>query len=806
MNILCIGGGPAGLYFALLMKLQNPAHRITVVERNKPFDTFGWGVVLSDQTLGNLQAADPVSAELIGEAFNHWDDIEVFFKGKSVRSSGHGFCGIGRKRLLNILQDRCIELGVSLVFETDVTDDQQLAAHYQADLVIASDGLNSRIRSRYAATYEPDVDLRLCRFVWLGTRKTFDAFTFAFEQTEHGWFQAHAYQFDAETSTFIVETPEDVWKAHGLDAMSQAGGIAFCERLFAKYLDGNALVSNALHLRGSAQWIRFPRVVCKTWVHHEVVDGKPVPIVLMGDAAHTAHFSIGSGTKLALEDAIDLVNEFAARTDELVAGADMDQVLQRYQARRSVEVLKIQNAARNSTEWFENVTRYTGMQIEQFAYSMLTRSQRISHENLRLRDGAWLGGYESWLRGNTVPFANSGAVSATLPMLLPLTVRGLTLKNRIVVSPMATYSAVDGMPQDFHLVHLGARALGGAALVFVEMTSPTPEGRITPGCPGLWNDSQAIAFARIVDFVHRQSSAKIGMQLGHSGPKGSTQLGWDDADEPLPEGNPDAPSANWPVLAASAVAYGTQNQTPLAMTRGDMDRLTQQFVAATVRAADAGFDWLELHCAHGYLLSCFITPLTNLRSDEYGGDITARCRYPLEVFGAMRSVWPAGRPMSVRISAHDWAPGGNTADDAVAVARLFKAAGCDVIDVSSGQTTRAAKPVYGRMYQTPFSDRIRNEVGIQTIAVGAISEADQANSIIAAGRADLCAIARPHLADPAWTLHEAARLHSRDADWPRQYLSGRDQLYRELAKADQLAAAAQSPQSGANRPGDEENS
>ena len=806
MNILCIGGGPAGLYFALLMKLQNPAHRITVVERNKPFDTFGWGVVLSDQTLGNLQAADPVSAELIGEAFNHWDDIEVFFKGKSVRSSGHGFCGIGRKRLLNILQDRCIELGVSLVFETDVTDDQQLAAHYQADLVIASDGLNSRIRSRYAATYEPDVDLRLCRFVWLGTRKTFDAFTFAFEQTEHGWFQAHAYQFDAETSTFIVETPEDVWKAHGLDAMSQAGGIAFCERLFAKYLDGNALVSNALHLRGSAQWIRFPRVVCKTWVHHEVVDGKPVPIVLMGDAAHTAHFSIGSGTKLALEDAIDLVNEFAARTDELVAGADMDQVLQRYQARRSVEVLKIQNAARNSTEWFENVTRYTGMQIEQFAYSMLTRSQRISHENLRLRDGAWLGGYESWLRGNTVPFANSGAVSATLPMLLPLTVRGLTLKNRIVVSPMATYSAVDGVAQDFHLVHLGARALGGAALVFVEMTSPTPEGRITPGCPGLWNDSQAIAFARIVDFVHRQSSAKIGMQLGHSGPKGSTQLGWDDADEPLPEGNPDAPSANWPVLAASAVAYGTQNQTPLAMTRGDMDRLTQQFVAATVRAADAGFDWLELHCAHGYLLSCFITPLTNLRSDEYGGDITARCRYPLEVFGAMRSVWPAGRPMSVRISAHDWAPGGNTADDAVAVARLFKAAGCDVIDVSSGQTTRAAKPVYGRMYQTPFSDRIRNEVGIQTIAVGAISEADQANSIIAAGRADLCAIARPHLADPAWTLHEAARLHSRDADWPRQYLSGRDQLYRELAKADQLAAAAQSPQSGANRPGDEENS
>jgi anthraniloyl-CoA monooxygenase len=785
MNILCIGGGPAGLYFAILMKLQNPAHRITVVERNKPFDTFGWGVVLSDQTLGNLQAADPVSAKLIGEAFNHWDDIEVFFKGRSVRSGGHGFCGIGRKRLLNILQDRCIALGVDLVFESDVTDDQALAAQYQADLVIASDGLNSRIRNRYAATFEPDVDLRQCRFVWLGTHKTFDAFTFAFEQTEHGWFQAHAYKFDADTSTFIVETPEAVWRAHGLHDTSQAEGIAFCERLFAKYLDGNALISNALHLRGSAQWIQFPRVVCKTWVHHEVINGRPVPIVLMGDAAHTAHFSIGSGTKLALEDAIDLANEFAASTDELVATGDdrdMTAVLQRYQARRSVEVLKIQNAARNSTEWFENVTRYTGMEIEQFAYSMLTRSQRISHENLRLRDAAWLGGYESWLAASVQQAAPSQAKYPTPPMLLPLQVRSLNLKNRIVVSPMATYSAVDGMPQDFHLVHLGARALGGAALVFVEMTSPTPEGRITPGCPGLWNDEQALAFARIVDFVHHNSSAKIGMQLGHSGPKGSTQLGWEATDEPL------TVQPNWPVISASAVPYGPQNQTPLAMTRADMDAMTEAFVAATVRAADAGFDWLELHCAHGYLLSSFITPLTNKRTDEYGGSLDNRCRYPLEVFKAMRAVWPAHLPMSVRISAHDWAPGGNTADDAVAIARLLKAAGCDFIDVSSGQTTRAAKPVYGRMYQTPFSDRIRNEVGISTIAVGAITEADQANSIIAAGRADLCAIARPHLADPAWTLHEAAKLQARAVDWPKQYLSGRDQMYREFEKQKQAVA------------------
>lgn len=765
MRILCLGGGPAGLYFAVLMKLQNPANQITVVERNRPFDTFGWGVVLSDQTLGNLQVADPVSAQLIGDAFNHWDDIEVFFKGRSVRSGGHGFCGIGRKRLLNILQDRCIELGVDLVFETDVQDDQAIAAKYQADLVIASDGLNSRIRNRYADTFKPDIDLRACRFVWLGTHKTFDAFTFAFEQTEHGWFAAHAYKFDDNTSTFIVETPEAVWKTHGLDQMSQEEGIAFCEQLFAKYLDGNALMNNATHVRGSAIWIRFPRVVCERWVHHETINGKPVPIVLMGDAAHTAHFSIGSGTKLALEDAIELSRCFAQHPAA-------DDALQAYEAVRSVEVLKIQNAARNSTEWFENVDRYSGLDAEQFFYSLLTRSQRISHENLRVRDASWLQGYEQWL-------ARSGDKPAPPPMLLPLKVRGLTLKNRIVVSPMATYSAVDGLPQDFHLVHLGARALGGAAMVFAEMTAPCPEGRITPGCPGLWNEAQMLAWKRIVDFAHRSGEGvAMGMQLGHSGPKGSTQLGWETPDEPLP-------ADNWPLLAASAVSYGPTNAVPKAMTREDMDRIKAQFVASTQYAAQAGFDWLELHCAHGYLLSSFITPLTNLRTDDYGGSLKNRCRYPLEVFAAMRAVWPAHLPMSVRISAHDWAPGGNTADDAVAIARLFKAAGCDLIDVSSGQTTRAAKPVYGRMYQTPFADRIRNEVGIQTIAVGAISEVDHVNSIIAAGRADLCAIARPHLADPAWTLHEAAKLQSRAVNWPKPYLSGRDQMYRELSKQKQ---------------------
>jgi anthraniloyl-CoA monooxygenase len=789
MNIVCLGGGPAGLYFGLLMKLRHPEHKVKVLERNKPYDTFGWGVVFSDATMSKLQVADPITASEILGSFNHWDDIAVHFKGETMRSGGHGFCGIGRKRLLNILQKRCEELGVELVFESEVDANADIGALYKADLVIACDGINSKVRTRFEASYKPDIDERKCRFVWLGTRKLFDAFTFAIEETEHGWFQAHAYQFDGDTSTFIVETPESVWKAAGFESMTQEESVAFCEKLFAKYLDGNPLMTNAKHLRGSAHWIKFPRVICDQWVHWDrSADGREVPYVLMGDAAHTAHFSIGSGTKLALEDAIELADTFE-RVGHGVQG--MKEVMMSYQATRSVEVLKIQNAARNSTEWFENVGRYVNLPPQQFAYSLLTRSQRISHENLRLRDDKFVAAYERFM-ASLANFDDSAKAKSTPPMFLPLQARGLTLKNRVMVSPMATYSAVDGVPGDFHLMHYGARAIGGAAIVFTEMTCVTPEGRITPGCPGLWNDAQQDAWARIVNFVHAQSDAKMALQLGHAGRKGSTRRAWDGIDMPLNDAARDG--HNWPLVAPSALPYMEGvSQVPHEMTQADMDAVLAAFVSAAERGAKAGFDWLELHCAHGYLLSGFISPLTNLRTDEYGGSLENRLRFPLAVFTALRNVWPQDKPMSVRISAHDWVEGGITPDDAIDIAKQFKAAGVDFVDCSSGQVDKREKPVYGRMFQTPFADRIRNEAGVRTIAVGAISEADHVNSIIAAGRADLCAVARPHLANPSWTMQEAARIGYTDLNWHKAYVSGKRQMESNFERAAAMAAVSASP-------------
>jgi anthraniloyl-CoA monooxygenase len=775
MRITCVGGGPAGLYFALLMKRLDPAHAVTVVERNRPGDTFGWGVVFSDQTLENMRRCDPETAAAVEQAFNHWDDIELHFRGRTIRSGGHGFVGIGRKRLLNILQDRCEALGVELRHETEVDPD---AGYGDADLVIAADGINSRIRARHTDVFQPDIVTRPNRFIWLGTTRLWDAFNFVFEKTEHGWFQAHVYRFDESTSTFIVETPERVWRAHGMDAMSTDESIAFCERLFARALDGHPLMSNARHLRGSA-WLNFQRVTCRRWWHH---DGTR-PIVLMGDAVHTAHYAIGSGTKLAIEDAIELVAQFRRLgTDP----ARLPELLDAYQRIRAVDVLRLQNAAWNAMEWFEHVgERYAdALPPEQFMYSLLTRSQRISHENLRLRDRGWLEGFERWFAGRagvTVP----ADASPPPPMFTPYTVRSVTLENRVVVSPMAQYSATDGVPGDYHLVHLGARAMGGAGLVFAEMTCVSPEGRITPGCPGLWHDGQRDAWARIATWIHANTGAKFGIQLGHAGAKGSTRLAWEGIDLPLDDGN-------WEIVSASAQQYlDGVSQRSRAMTRAEMDAVRDQFVAATRRAAEAGVDWLELHCAHGYLLSSFISPLTNRRDDEYGGPLEHRLRWPLEVFTAMRAAWPDHLPMSVRISAHDWVPGGITPDDAVLIAQAFKAAGADMIDCSSGQVSKAEKPVYGRMWQTPFSDRVRNEGGIPTIAVGAITEADHVNSIIAAGRADLCAVARPHLANPAWTLTEAAKIGYTAIRWPKQYLSGKTQMETLFARERAAQAALQ---------------
>lgn len=752
MKIACIGGGPGGLYFAISIKLQKPSTDVIVIERNKPADTFGWGVVLSDETLDNLEKNDSISAESIRSNFAYWDDIALHHKGKKLKSTGHGFCGIGRKTLLVILQERARELGVQLKFESEVGSASDYMNDY--DIVVAADGLNSKTRSEYAEIFKPDTDLRKCQFVWLGTKQKFDdAFTFIFEKTKHGWVWAHAYQFDSDTATFIVECSQDTFDAFGFNNLTQTESINICQDIFKNYLDGNKLMTNANHIRGSA-WIKFPRVLCKKWSHKN--------IVLLGDASATAHFSIGSGTKLALESAISLANNLSIEKNHSSA-------FKKYEESRKLEVLRLQSAAKNSVEWFEDVERYLDLDPIQLKYSLLTRSQRISHENLRERDPEWLNQAEKWFQSRA-GVKNNEKVRA--PMFAPFKLRELELKNRIVVSPMAQYKAINGCPTDWHFVHYAERAKGGAGLIYVEMTCISPEGRITPGCTGLYSQEHEFSWKRIIDFIHLETEAKISCQIGHSGRKGSTQLGWEKMDAPLKNGN-------WPIISASSIPWSKNNAVPVEMTELKMEEVLKQFVSSTEMANRAGFDMIELHAAHGYLISSFISPKSNIRKDKYGGSLDNRMRYPLRVAKAMRKSWPKEKPMSVRISANDWVgEEGITPQESVKIAKMFKAIGIDIIDVSAGQTSDEAKPVYGRMFQTPFSDRIRNEAGINTMAVGNIYEADHVNSILMAGRADLVCIARPHLSNPYWTLHAGTSIGDRSEKWLKPYEAGRDQMWR----------------------------
>jgi len=742
VRIVSIGGGPAGLYFALLMKKADPGHDVTVVERNRADDTFGFGVVFSDATLDTFIEADRPTGEAITRAFAHWDDIDIHYQGQVLTSTGHGFSGMSRQALLDILQRRCAELGVALRFQTDVTD---LTPYRDADLVLAADGVNSLVRSEYAEHFQPHVDWRPNRFVWLGTTFPFRAFTFIFKESPHGLWRVHAYRYDARHSTFIVETTETTWRRAGLDQASEDDTVVFAERLFARELEGHRLLKNR------SLWRSFPTVKNAHWHWNNVV--------LIGDAAHTAHFSIGSGTKLAMEDAIALAAALHRHRD--VAGA-----LDAYEEERRPQVESIQRAAQVSLEWFEQTERYHGrLEPLQFAFSLLTRSLRVTHDNLKVRDAKFVETVDRWFAAKAADQSKVSVAAPPVPppMFIPLRLRELVLANRVVVSPMCQYSADDGTPNDWHLVNLGSRAVGGAGLVIAEMTDVSREGRISPGCTGMYKPEHVTAWKRVVEFVHAHSPARIALQLAHAGRKGSTRRLWEGIDEPLAEGN-------WPLISASAIPYFPHSQIPKAMDRADMERVQADFVRAASMAEAAGFDMLELHMAHGYLLASFVSPLTNTRTDAYGGTLDNRLCYPLAVFDAVRAVWPAARPISVKISATDWADGGVTPEESVEFARRLKAHGCDLVTVSTGQTVAHQHPAYGRLYQTPFSDRIRHEAGIATMTVGAVASYADVNSILAAGRADLCALARGHLYDPYWTRH-AAWEQGFEVAWPDQYVS-----------------------------------
>ncbi|WP_226358003.1 bifunctional salicylyl-CoA 5-hydroxylase/oxidoreductase [Pseudonocardia sp. ICBG601] len=750
-SIASVGGGPGGLFSAILLKKTDPSREVVVYERNRADDTFGFGVVFSEETLDNISAADPESLDRISAEFRHWSAIDVDVLGARERSDGHAFAALERKRLLGILGERAAELGVDVRYCTEAPDLDTLRR--ENDLVIAADGVNSRIREALSEEFRPSLDRRTAKYVWFATTRPFDCFTFQFVETEFGLFWAHIYPFDGERSTFIVETDSDTWERAGLAEFAAAErrpgenderSLRFCEEVFADLLDGHGLIGN------NSGWLSFAVMRNGSW--------RAGNVALVGDAAHTAHFSIGSGTKLALEDAIGLAG--AIDREPTVEAA-----LKAYQEDRKPVVESLQRSAQTSLEWFEGVRRYRHLDPQQFVFQLLTRSQRVTYDNLKLRDAGYVGRVDAWLADRT---RDQGleVETGTPPMFHPYRLRGMTLPNRIVVSPMAQYSAVDGVPTDWHLVHLGGRAQGGAGLVMTEMICTSADGRITPGCPGLYTDAQRDAWARVVRFVHENTDARIGAQIGHAGRKGSTKVMWEGIDEPLDEGN-------WEILAPSPLPYRSDSAVPREATEADLDRVVADHVEAVRRADEAGFDLVELHFAHGYLVSGFLSPVSNRRTDSYGGSLENRARLALRILDAVREVWPADKPVSVRISATDWvADGGFDGDDAVALAPMLRAHGADIVDVSTGQTSTEARPAYGRLYQTPFADRIRQETGVPTITVGAVSSVEDANTIIASGRADLCAIARPHLVDPYWTLNAALDQDFRGHAIPRQYRSG----------------------------------
>jgi anthraniloyl-CoA monooxygenase len=737
------------------MKKDFPQARITVLERNRPQDTFGFGVVFSDETLDTFETYDVASYRAITGHFAYWDDIEIHFRGTTHRIGGNGFCGCSRATLLKILGRRARALGVDIKYQTEISPLDP--AILDADLIVAADGSNSRLRETYVEKFKPSIEFRPNLFAWMGSTRPFDAFTFFFRETEHGIFIAHCYQYEPASSTWIIETDPQTFARAGLAKLDEAASARFVEGLFAKELQGHRIITNR------SMWRNFPNIRCGHWVADNMV--------LIGDAKATAHFSIGSGTKLAMEDAIALYESFRS-----TGGRDVSGALDLFESRRREDVEKTQHSADVSLVWFEHVGRFWNMDPTRFAFGLMTRSKAITYDNLALRAPEFVKKADQVVAREVRALGFNVDVQRPLaPMFQPFRLRSLTIENRVVVSPMCQYSSQDGMPNDWHLVHYGSRAIGGAGLMFTEMTDVSANARITPGCAGMYNDGHEAAWKRIVDFVHAQSKTRFCMQFGHAGRKGGTKLMWEGIDEPLPEGG-------WPIISASPIPYFPHSAVPREMTRGDMDEVIADFVAATKRADRAGFDMLEMHAAHGYLLASFISPLTNRRSDEYGGSLENRMRFPLAVFRAMRAAWPDEKPMSVRISATDWADGGLTGDDAVEVARLFAQQRCDLIDVSTGQTVADSQPIFGRMFQTPFSDQIRNEAGLATMCVGAITTADQVNTILAAGRADLVALARPHLADPYFSMKAAAWYDAPAIHCPPQYLAGKEQLLRNAAR------------------------